>query len=402
MIIQPRIWGFICTTAHPLGCELNVRDQIERTRHLSQRIVGPKSVLVIGASTGYGLAARITAAFGYSAATLGVFLEKPGRAAKPGSAGWYNSAAFHQFAKRTGLKAVSINGDAFSITTRACAVDAIKQELGGQVDLVIYSLAAPLRRLPDSDKTARTALKPIGQAFSTKTIDTDRDTVVETTVEPANEQEISDTVAVMGGEDWSLWVAALDDAGVLAKDAATVAYSYIGPEITWPIYWHGTIGRAKQHLELTAAELRQRYAARGLRVQVAIMKSMVTQASAAIPAMPLYLSVVKRVMQSKNLDEDCCAQQLRLFGDFLYRAAGNAPTGDAQGRWRLDDRELHADVQQACLRLWPQVSTENLLQLTAYADYKREFLQLFGFAREDVNYQADVDPQREFDCLTCD
>ena len=401
MIIQPRVWGFICTTAHPLGCELNVRDQIERAGHVPQPTAGPKSVLVIGASTGYGLAARITAAFGYGAATLGVFLEKPGRAAKPGSAGWYNSSAFHQFAARAGLQAVSINGDAFSTVTRACAVDAIKRQFGGQVDLVIYSLAAPLRRMPNGNNTARTVLKPIGETFNTKTIDTDLDTVIEIMVEPASQQEISDTVAVMGGEDWGLWIAALNDAGVLAKDAITVAYSYIGPQITWPIYWHGTIGRAKQHLELTAGELRQRYAAHGLRVQVAIMKSVVTQASAAIPAMPLYLSVVKRIMQSKNLDEDCCAQQQRLFRDFLC-CEGGPPAGDAQGRWRLDDRELRADVQQACLQLWPRISSENLLQLTAYAEYKREFLRLFGFAREDVNYQADADPQREFACLSCE
>lgn len=399
MIIQPKIWGFICTTAHPLGCELNVRDQIERVRGTAGAAGAPKTVLVIGASTGYGLAARITAAFGYGAATVGVFLEKPGRTTRSGSAGWYNSAAFHQFATRAGLQSISINGDAFSATTRACTIDAIQRELGGRIDLVIYSLASPLRRWPDGT-SAHTALKPVGAGFSTKTIDTDRDVVIELSVPPASEQEIRDTVAVMGGEDWSLWIAALDKAGVLAPGAATVAYSYIGPQITWPIYWHGTIGCAKQHLENAAQQLRAQHAALDLKVRVAIMKSVVTQASAAIPAMPLYLSVVKHIMRIKGLDEDCLAQQQRLFRDFLYRAVGSPPAEDHSNRWRLDERELRDDVQQACLQLWPQITSENLLQLTDYAQYKHEFMRLFGFARADVNYQEDVDARREFACLS--
>ncbi|MDE2274577.1 MAG: enoyl-[acyl-carrier-protein] reductase FabV, partial [Gammaproteobacteria bacterium] len=300
MIIQPKVWGFICTTAHPLGCELNVRDQVARVRQAPGQASVPKTALIIGASTGYGLAARITAAFVYGAATLGVFLEKPGRVTKSASAGWYNAAAFHQFATRAGLPCVSINGDAFAAATRARAIDAIKRELGGQVDLVIYSLAAPLRRLPDAGP-ARTALKPIGAPFTAKTIDTDHDRVTEVTVPPAGDDEIRDTVAVMGGENWSQWLAALDDAEVLAPDATTVAYSYIGPEITWPIYWHGTLGQAKKDLENTARALRTQYAARGLNAGVAIMKSVVTQASAAIPAMPLYLSVVQRILRTREL-----------------------------------------------------------------------------------------------------
>ena len=398
MIIQPKVWGFICTTAHPLGCELNVRDQVQRARGTAVQTDGPKKALVIGASTGYGLAARITAAFGYGAATLGVFLEKPGRAAKPGSAGWYNSAAFHKAAVDAGLQSIGINGNAFSEATRACAIDVIKRELGGRVDLVIYSLASPLRRMPDGS-TARTALKPIGALFTTKTIDTDHDAVIELTVPPASDQEIRETVAVMGGEGWSLWIAALDAAGVLAPNATTVAYSYVGPEITWPIYWHGTIGRAKQHLEDAADALRAQHAAHGLQAHVAIMKSAVTQASAAIPAMPLYLSVVQHVMRVKRLDEDCLDQQQRLFRDFIWRADKRLPAADGQGRWRLDERELREDVQQACLQLWPRVTTENLLQLTDYARYKREFLRLFGFGRADINYQDDVNTLREFDCL---
>lgn len=401
VVVQPKVWGFICTTAHPLGCELNVRDQIERAGKRAAANGGPRCVLVIGASTGYGLAARITAAFGYGAATLGVFLEKPASATRTASAGWYNSAALHQFAAHAGLPCVSINGDAFAAATRACAIDAIQRQLGGQVDLVIYSLAAPLRRLPDGT-TARTALKPIDATFTAKTIDTDRDAVTELTVPPASAAEISDTVAVMGGENWASWLSALADSGVLAENATTVAYSYIGPEITWPIYWHGTIGRAKQDLEASAHELGTRHAAHGLRAQVAIMKSVVTQASAAIPAMPLYLSVIQRILRERKLDEDGLAQQQRLFRDFLYRADGQALSADAQGRWRLDDRELRAEVQQACLELWPQVTTQNLRKLTDYAHYQREFLQLFGFGRSDVNYQEDVEIRRDFACLRCD
>ena len=401
MIIQPKVWGFICTTAHPPGCELNVRDQIARTRKAAGQARVPKTALIIGASTGYGLAARITAAFGYGAATLGVFLEKPGRVAKSGSAGWYNAAAFHQFATLASLPCVSINGDAFAAGTRACAIDTIRRDLGGQVDLVIYSLAAPLRRRPDGT-AARTALKPIGAPFTAKTIDTDHDRVTEVTVPPASDDEIRDTVAVMGGENWSQWLAALDAAGVLAPEATTVAYSYIGPEITWPIYWHGTLGRAKKDLENTARALRTQYAARGLKAGVAIMKSVVTQASAAIPAMPLYLSVVQRILRTRELAEDCLAQQQRLFRDFLYRADSLAPVDDGHGRWRLDDRELRSDVQAACLELWPQIGTANLRELTDYAQYKREFLRLFGFARADLNYQHEVEARREFPCLTCE
>ena len=400
MIIQPKIWGFICTTAHPAGCELNVLEQIHATRTLGVRNDGPKSVLVIGASTGYGLAARITAAFGFGATTLGVFLEKPGRTTKPGSAGWYNAAAFDKHAKQAGLCSLSINGDAFADETRARAVDLIKRELGSQVDLVIYSLASPTRRLPGSGIVAHTALKPIGASFTTKTIDTDRDAVIDISVPPATEKEIRDTVAVMGGEDWRLWIHALHAAGVLAKPATTVAYSYIGPEITWPIYWHGTIGRAKQHLENSALQLREDFSTQGLNVHVAMLKSVVTQASAAIPAMPLYLSVVQQVMHAKQLHEDCLGQQQRLFRDYLYRADRQPASTDAEGRLRLDEQELRADVQSACRELWARVATENLVAITAYAQYKQAFLRLFGFGRTEIDYQAEVDAQAEFDCVT--
>ncbi|HET6655846.1 MAG TPA: enoyl-ACP reductase FabV [Gammaproteobacteria bacterium] len=390
MIIHPRTWGFICTTAHPLGCEKNVLDQIEATQRLGTRTGGPQRVLVIGASTGYGLAARITAAFGFGAATLGVFFEKPGKSRKPGSAGWYNSAAFDRFAKQAGLQSLSINGDAFSDETRAQAIDLIREQMDGPIDLVVYSLAAPARRLPDSGERIQTALKPIGEPFSGTTIDTDHDRLKPVTVEPATEHEIADTVTVMGGEDWALWTAALADAGVLAADARTVAFSYVGPELTWPIYRHGTIGRAKAHLEETATELCERFSDSAF-ARVAILKSIVTQASAAIPVIPLYVSLVFKVMKDKGLHENAIDQQNRLFRDYLYGARG-----DSSLRLRLDDRELRDDVQAECRALWPQVTDDNLFDLTDYGSYKREFLRLFGFARDDVDYDADVDPQVEF------
>jgi enoyl-[acyl-carrier protein] reductase/trans-2-enoyl-CoA reductase (NAD+) len=399
VIIKPKVWGFICTTAHPLGCEKNVRDQIASTAAQGRRSDGPQRVLVIGASTGYGLAARITAAFGYGAATLGVFFEKPARGPKTASAGWYNSAAFHKLATAAGLKAVSLNGDAFSDAARARAVEAIRNDLGGPVDLVIYSLAAPARRLPENGELVHTALKPIGAVYSGKTIDTDRDALVDVSVEPATEQEVADTVRVMGGEDWSLWIEALEAAGCLASGARTVALTYVGPEATWPIYWHGTIGRAKQHLEATARRLRERHASRGLSAQVAVMKSVVTQASAAIPVIPLYVSLVFRIMQQQGLQEEPVDQMNRLFRERLYRSDSAAPATDAEGRLRLDDRELDAGVQRACKELWPRVTSENLFELTDYAGYKRRFLQLFGFARPDVDYEADVDTGTDFDCI---
>jgi len=399
VIIAPKVRGFICTTAHPLGCEKNVLDQIEVARAHGARAGGPKRALVIGASTGYGLASRIVAAFGYGAATLGVFFEKPSSAAKPGTAGWYNAAAFDRYAKQAGLYSRSINGDAFAHATRARAIELIRDEMGGPVDLVVYSLASPVRRLPDSGEVVRSSLKTIGETFTATSIDTNRDAVVQVSVEPATEKEIEDTVAVMGGEDWALWIDALAEAGVLAEGARTVAYSYVGTEITWPIYWHGTLGRAKQHLDATAVALRGRHAARGLDARVGVMKSIVTQASSAIPVIPLYVSMVFRIMKEKGLHEGAIEQADRLFRDFLYRPDGAPAPADAEGRLRLDDRELRDDVQQACKALWPQVTTQNLAELTDYAGYRHEFLRLFGFDRKDVDYAADVDPDVRFDVV---
>jgi len=399
MVINPKVRGFICTTAHPLGCEQNVLDQISVTKASGQSGNGPKRVLVIGASTGYGLASRITAAFGHGAATLGIFFEKPSSENKTGTAGWYNSAAFDKAAKQAGLYSKSINGDAFSNETRARAIEIIKSEMGGPIDLVVYSLASPVRKLPDTGEVVRSALKTIGETFTNTSVDTNKDTVIEASVEPATEQEIKDTITVMGGEDWALWIDALSDAGVLAEHAKTIAYSYIGTEITWPMYWHGTLGQAKQHLDNTAVELRRRHAGQGLEAYVGVMKSVVTQASAAIPVIPLYVSIAFRIMKEKGIHEGTIEQINRLFRDRLYRADGAAPSTDAEGRVRLDDWELRDDVQDVCKSLWPTVTTENLKQITDYAGYKHDFLNLFGFDRDDVDYQADISPDVHFDVV---
>ncbi|PXY00301.1 enoyl-ACP reductase FabV [Halomonas sp. LBP4] len=401
MIIKPKVRGFICTTTHPVGCEKNVLEQIEATRARGlDKSAGPKKVLVIGASSGYGLAARITAAFGYGADTLGVFFEKPGSEKKPGTAGWYNSAAFDRFAKAEGLYSKSINGDAFSHEAREKAIELIQQDLG-QVDLVVYSLASPVRKLPDSGELKRSSLKPIGEPYRATAIDTNKDTIIEAEVEPATEQEIEDTKAVMGGEDWELWIDALDRAGVLAPGARSVAFSYIGTEITWPIYWHGALGKAKEDLDRAAGEIDARLKASGGGANVAVLKSVVTQASAAIPVMPLYIAMVYKVMKEQGLHEGTIDQLNRLFGEHLYSSQGRGGSLDTDeaGRLRLDDWELRADVQHACKALWPKVTTENLFEITDYAGYKHEFLKLFGFERDDVDYDADVDPVAEFDVV---
>ncbi|EQD52840.1 short-chain alcohol dehydrogenase family [mine drainage metagenome] len=360
---------------------------------------GPKRVLVIGASTGYGLAARITCAFGFGAATLGIFFEKKNRLSKAGSAGWYNSAAFDKLAKQSGLWSRSVNGDAFSHEARACTVDLIKREMGGSIDLLIYSLASPLRRLPDTREIIRSTLKPIGMPYDGKTIDTDQDRLTDIHIKEATEQEISDTITVMGGEDWALWIEALHQADAFAQNVKTVAFSYIGTEMTWPVYRHGTIGHAKKNLERTALILRNQYRLQKLNVHVAIMKATITQASAFIPVMPLYGSMLFRVMKEKKLHENIIQQQNRLFRDYLYRIDVRPPAVDAQGRLRLDDRELRDDVQRECKKLWSMVTDENLLEITDYLQYKNDFQNLFGFARRDIDYHADSDIDAHFDCI---
>jgi len=328
-----------------------------------------------------------------------VFFEKPGSEKKTGTAGWYNAAAFDQYAKAEGLYSRSINGDAFSDEVRARAIELIQREMGGQVDLVVYSLAAPVRKLPGTGEIKRSALKPIGAPYVSTAIDTSLDRVITATIEPASEQEIEDTVAVMGGQDWELWVNALDRAGVLAADAKTVAFSYIGTEITWPIYWHGALGRAKQDLDATAQRLHARRKAGGGSARVAVLKSVVTQASAAIPVLPLYIAIVFKIMKQQGVHEGTIEQLDRLLRERLYREDGQAAALDDAGRLRLDDWELRPEVQDACKALWPEITTENLFERTDYANYKREFLRLFGFAREDVDYALDVDPVVEFDVI---
>jgi enoyl-[acyl-carrier protein] reductase/trans-2-enoyl-CoA reductase (NAD+) len=389
MIIKPKVRGFICITAHPQGCAANVQSQIDYVKSKGPLAEMPRRVLIIGASTGYGLASRIAAAFGGNAATLGVFFEKPAEEGRTGSAGWYNSAAFENAAHAAGLYATSINGDAFSDAIKRQAIDRIKTDLG-QVDAVIYSLASPRRTHPRSGETFKSVLKPVGAPYTARTVDTDKGIVSDITIEPATEQEIHDTTAVMGGEDWEMWIDALSDAGLLAEGATTVSYSYIGPKVTWAIYRNGTIGRAKEDLEATAARLAGKLAPSGGRAFVSINKALVTQASSAIPVVPLYISLLYRIMKEKALHEGCIEQIQRLFADRLFNGA--APRLDEQGRIRIDDLEMRPDVQETVEKIWPAITTENLSALTDIAGYRQEFLRLFGFGLEGVDYEADTDP----------
>ncbi|WP_188013768.1 enoyl-ACP reductase FabV [Photobacterium damselae] len=396
MIIKPKIRGFICTTTHPVGCEENVKEQIAYTKAQGPIANAPKRVLVIGSSSGYGLSSRIAAAFGGGAATIGVFFEKPGTEKKPGTAGWYNSAAFDKFAKEEGLYSKSLNGDAFSNEAKQKTIDLIKQDLG-QVDMVVYSLASPVRKLPETGEVIRSTLKPMGAEYRATAVDTNKDTLFEACVEPATEQEVQDTVTVMGGQDWELWINALADAGVLAQGCKTVAYSYIGTEITWPIYWHGALGQAKMDLDRAASELNTKLETIGGSANVAVLKSVVTQASSAIPVMPLYIAMVFKKMREEGVHEGCMEQILRMFTQRLYKADGTAPEVDDKNRLRLDDLELREDIQKHCRELWPNVTNENLRDVTDYQQYKDEFLKLFGFGLETVDYDADVNPFVEFD-----
>ncbi|MCB1095187.1 MAG: trans-2-enoyl-CoA reductase family protein [Verrucomicrobiae bacterium] len=389
MIIQPKIRGFICTTAHPEGCAANVRDQIAHVKSQPSLANAPKNVLVIGSSTGYGLASRIVPAFGGGAKTIGVFFEKPGTDRKTGSAGWYNTAAFEAEAKKEGLYARSFNGDAFSNEMKAQVIDAIKRDLG-QVDMVIYSLASPRRTDPADGETYKSCLKPIGASFTQKTVNTDKAEVEMITIEPATDEEIAHTTKVMGGEDWELWMNALADAGVLADGARTIAYSYIGPELTFPVYTNGTIGRAKEHLEQSAARLNAKFGSDT--AWVSVNKALVTQASSAIPVVPLYISLLYKEMKKRGNHEGCIEQIHRLFADRL--SSSNVPV-DEKGRIRIDDWEMQNDVQATVAKLWEEVSTENLSEISDFAGYQSEFLRLFGFGIGGVDYNAETDPVRE-------
>lgn len=388
MIIKPRVRGFMCITTHPVGCEQNVRQQIAYVKSKPPVANGPKRVLVIGASTGYGLAARITSAFGAGASTIGIFFEKEGAEGKPGTAGWYNSAAFHKCAEEAGLYAKSINGDAFSDEIKGKTIDLIRQDLG-QVDLVIYSLAAPRRQHPKTGEVFNSTLKPIGKAVTQRGINTDKEQIQEVTLEAASEQDIANTVAVMGGEDWQMWIDALDEAGVLAEGAKTTAFTYIGEKITWDIYWDGTIGQAKKDLDKRVVDIRRKLASHGGDARVSVLKAVVTQASSAIPIMPLYLSLLFKVMKADGSHEGCIEQLYRLFSECLYSAQ---PRVDAEGRLRVDELELRPEIQDAVADAWGKVTSDNLYEQTDFANYKKDFLRLFGFEVDGVDYEADVDP----------
>ncbi len=393
MIIKPRIRGFVCITAHPEGCAAHVREQIAHVQSNGPIANSPKRVLVIGASTGYGLSARIVSAFGCGADTLGVFFERPASNGKPASAGWYNSVAFEEEAKKAGLWARSLNGDAFSNELKEQAIAAIKEKMG-QVDLVVYSLASPRRTDPKTGETYRSTLKPIGQTFTAKNLDTDKKQVTEVSIEPATQEEIDHTVKVMGGEDWELWIEALNDAGVLAPGATTCAFDYIGPEVTWPVYTNGSIGAAKKHLRTTAERIDALLKIDRGRAFVSVNKAVVTQASSAIPVVPLYISILFKVMKEKGIHEDCIHQIDRLFRTQMY--ADGHLNYDEEGRVRVDDWEMREDVQKAVAEIWPLVTTETIDELTDFDGYQENFLRLFGFGLEGVDYEAEVEPERDF------
>lgn len=390
MIIKPKVRGFVCVTAHPAGCARHIEEQIAHVRSGGAIEGGPRRVLIIGASTGYGLASRIVSAFGCGADTLGVFFERPSSNGKPASAGWYNSAAVEQAARSAGLHAASLNGDAFSDALKAEAITHIKEQMG-PLDLVVYSLASPRRTDPVDGQVYRSTLKPIEHAFTAKNLDTDRKVIAPITLEPATDEEIQSTVKVMGGEDWERWMEQLEAAGLLAEGCLSVAYDYVGPEVTWPVYHNGTIGAAKQHLRETAQRLDALLKIRRGGAFISVNKAVVTQASSAIPVVPLYISLLFRVMKESGLHEDCIQQIDRLFRTRLY--GGSALAFDEEGRVRMDDWEMKPEIQEQVKALWSEVNTENLNELTDFAGYQENFLRLFGFGLDGVDYEASVDPE---------
>ncbi|MBE7628816.1 enoyl-ACP reductase FabV [Tenacibaculum piscium] len=385
MIIEPRTRGFICLTSHPTGCEQNVKDQIAYVQSKG-KIEGAKKVLVIGASTGFGLASRITSAFGSDAATIGVFFDKPATEGKPGSPGFYNTAAFEKEATKAGLYAKSINGDAFSNEIKEQVVNLIKQDLG-QIDLVIYSLASPVRTHPVSGKRFKSVLKPIGEVFTNKTVDFHTGKVSEISINPAEGDDVANTVTVMGGEDWKMWIDALQAENLLSEGATTVAYSYIGPEVTKPVYRNGTIGAAKDDLEATAFSISEALKSIGGKAYVSVNKALVTQASSAIPVIPLYISLLYKIMKAKGIHEGCIEQIQRLYSERLF---GGDVALDEKGRIRVDDWEMREDVQAEIAELWQKATTENLSEIGDLEGYSKEFFKLFGFKVDGVDYDAEV------------
>lgn len=390
MIIKPKVRGFVCVTSHPEGCEQHVREQIEHVRANGPIEKGPKNVLVIGASTGYGLASRISAAFGSGASTIGVFFERPSSNGSTASAGWYNTVSFENAAHAEGLYAKSINGDAFSDEIKEKAIDLIKKDLG-KVDLVVYSLASPRRTDPDTGETFRSTLKPIWRPFTANNLDTDKKLIAPVTLECASEEEIHGTVKVMGGEDWERWIKQLEDADVLADGCMSVAYDYVGPEVTWPVYHHGTIGRAKQDLREKAERIDALLKIKRGAAFISVNKAVVTQASSAIPVVPLYISILFKIMKEAGLHEDCIQQIDRLFRTRMFN--DSMLVFDEEGRVRMDDWEMKEEVQKAVQGLWDKINSDNLYEETDFEGYQKNFLKLFGFGLEGVDYEKDIDPE---------
>ena len=386
MIIEPRVRGFICTTAHPVGCAANVREQIAYVLRHGPIPDCPKRVAVLGCSTGYGLASRIVTTFAGGAETIGVSFERPPTEKRTSTAGWYNNRAFEIEARKIGRSPVTLEGDAFSDEMKQDFIARVRETFG-QLDLLVYSMAAPTRTDPDTGQVYRSAIKPLGAPVDIKTLDTETGEVYETTISPASEEEAAATVAVMGGDDWKRWIDQLADAGVLAPGFRTFNYTYIGSELTWPIYWKGTLGRAKADLDRKAEAIRERLGPDAARVVA--LKAVVTQASSAIPVVPLYGTVLFKVMKQLGLHEGCIEQIDRLF---RTRLGKDAPLDEAQ-RLRVDDWELSPEVQTEVLRRWPLLSTETLGELADLAEYKGQFLRLFGFGIDGVDYTQDVDPR---------
>ena len=394
MIVKPRIRGFICTTAHPTGCEKNVQDQVDFVR-AQPRIAGSSNVLVVGCSAGYGLASRISAAFGCGANTVGVSFEKEPTDRKTGSAGWYNNVAFDRLAKSAGLFSLTINDDAFADHTKNQVIDAIRNNLTA-IDLLVYSLAAPIRTHPKTGEVFRSSIKPIGKAMSSRTLKLDvlsgNCEVAEIDIDVATEEEIQATTAVMGGEDWELWIKTLVDAGVLAKKFKTVAYTYLGNELTWPIYRGGTIGKAKEHLDQTCDRLNQRFGQSDVEAVIAVLKAVVTQASTAIPVVPLYFSILFREMKAKGTHEDCINHIYRLFHEQLYKTPRRL---DESGRIRMDNFELNEEVQACVAKSWEHINSTNVHKLADVKGFQADFLKLFGFGHPEVDYDAEVNPVQD-------
>lgn len=390
MIVKPRIRGFICTTAHPTGCAAHVQEQIDYVAaQAAATQTGIKNVLVLGCSGGYGLASRIVAGFGFGANTLGISFEKAPAENKTASAGWYNNLAFERAAKQQGVYARTLDGDAFSDAMREQAAEIIRQDMG-PIDLVVYSLASPVRQHPRSGMLHRSSIKPLGEVLDIKTVHVEKGEVSEVSLEPATPEESENTVAVMGGEDWEFWMQMLQEQGLLAAGAQTVAYTYIGSELTWPIYWEGTLGLAKADLDRASRAITERLKDTGGSARVAVLKAIVSQASAAIPVVPLYVALLFKVMKEHGIHEDCISHIHRLFSTQLAPAAQQRL--DEQGRIRMDDQELSAPIQQAVSERWPMVTTENLEQLGDLAGFREDFLRIFGFGIAGVDYAAEVNP----------